>query len=93
MSCEWLTCLLIDQLLCISVVSADKHLSTNFLHCINCFSYTFINSFNCFDHCCFYTGMANHIRVCKINYDYVVLVRFDCIYKLVTCRSCRRSRG
>ena len=92
MSGKWFSCLFIDQLFCISVVSTDKHLSAYFLHCINCFSYAFVNCFDCFDYSGFYTGMTNHIRVSKVDYDHIVLISLDCIYKLVTYFICAHFR-
>ncbi len=36
MSCPWLTCLIVYKLLCVTVVSADEHLSVNFFESLYC---------------------------------------------------------
>ena len=92
MSSPWLSCLIINQLLCISVVSTDKHLSVNFFESFYCSSHTSINCFDCFDSCCLYTSMTYHIRVCKIDNDHIIFTRFDCIHQLVTNFRCAHLR-
>ena len=84
MSCEWLTCLLVDQLLCISVVSADEHLSVYFFQSLYSLSYTLINCFYSLDRSFLNTCMSYHVRVCKVDHDHIIVLRLDRSNKLVT---------
>ena len=46
----------------------------------NSFAYALINCFYCLDCCSLNSGMSNHIRVSKVDYDYIIFFRFDGIY-------------
>ena len=87
-----LTCCLIDQLFCISMICTDEHLSVHFFQCIHCFSYTLIHCFDRFDRCIFYSSMSDHIRICKIDNDHIIFVRFDRIYQLIAYFICTHLR-
>ena len=86
------TCLIVDQLFCISMVSTDKHLSVHFLKSLYCFANTFINSFHCFDGSFLYACMSNHIRVCKVDHDHIIFVRFNRIYQFLANLRCTHFR-
>ena len=77
MSSPWFTCLIIDQLFCITMIRTDKHLSVNFLQCFYSFTYAFIYSLNSLDCSSFHTCMSNHIRICKIDHDHIIFISFD----------------
>ena len=92
MSGPWFACLIVDQLLCVTVVSTYEHLSVNFFEGFYCSAYAAVNSLDCFYCCSLYTGMTNHIRVCKVDDDHIVFVRFDRIYKFVADFRCAHFR-
>ena len=83
MSCEWLSCLLVDQLLCISVVSTDKHLSVNFFQSLYCLSYALVNCFYSLDCSFLNTCMSYHVRVCEVDHDHIIVLGLDCSNELV----------
>ena len=92
MSGEWFSCLIIYQLLTVSVVSTDKHLTVNFFQSVNSASYALVNNFYCFNCCCFHTGMSNHIRVSEVDDNHIIFVGFDRIYQFVTHFVCTHLR-
>ena len=73
MSSEWLTCLIVYQLFCISVVCADKHYTVHFFYSLYGLSYTGVYRLNSLDGCIFNTCMSHHIRICKVNDHYIIL--------------------
>ena len=58
MSSEWLTCLIVYQLFCISVVCADKHYTVHFFYSLYGLSYTGVYRLNSLDGCIFNTCMS-----------------------------------
>ena len=92
MSSPWLTGLIIYKLFCITVVSADKELSVNLFDCLYSLSYTLINSLNSLDRSCLDTCVANHIRVCEVDDDHIIFIRFDCLNKFLANFRCAHLR-
>ena len=83
MSSKRRSCLIVDQLLCISVVGTDEHHAVHFFDCLYGSSDTFVNRFHRFDRCRFHTGMPDHIRVRKVNDDHVIFAGLDRIYQII----------
>ena len=92
MSSPWLTGIIIYKLFCITVVSADKELSVNLFDCLYSLSYTLINSLNSLDRSCLDTCVANHIRVCEVDDDHIIFIRFDCLNKFLANFRCAHLR-
>ena len=82
MSSEWFA-IFIQQFLCISVVSTNKHLSIHIQNGIHCFANTFINYLNCFYRCFHDTGMTYHIRICEVYDNDIVFIRTNRFYQIV----------
>ena len=75
--------LFINQLLCISVVRAEEHLPVYFFDRVNGFSHALIYGLNRFDGRGFHTGMSYHIRICKVDDDYIVFSGPDGFCQLI----------
>ena len=72
-------CFIIHKLLCITVVRADKHCTAVFFNRFHSSSYALIHCFYCLDCSAFHTGMTYHVRVCKVNNDYIILISLNCL--------------
>ena len=77
MSCERLAGLFVDHLVAVAVVSADEQLSVDFLDRLNDSADYLVNSFNSFDCSSFDAGMSDHVAVCEVDYDRVILAASD----------------
>ena len=85
---ERCSCLVIYQLLCISVVSADEQYAVHLLDCVYSSSHTGVYGLDCLDRSILNSRMANHIRVREVDDDNVVFSGLDRFHQLVT-----NSRG
>ncbi len=74
---------IIHKLFRIPVIRANEHGAIYFFDSIHRFSYTFVYRFHCFDGSRFHTGMTHHIRVGKINDNYIVFAGFDGIHQFI----------
>ena len=81
-------CLIVHKLLCIAVVSTNKHRAIYFNNRLNCFSNALVNCLNRLDCGIFHTSMPYHIRVCKINYNNIIAARFYRFCKLIAYCIC-----
>ena len=75
--------LIIDQLLCISVICTDKHLAVHLADRLHCSSHAYIYCLDCLNRCLLYTGMTHHIRIRKVDDDHIILSRLDRLYQLI----------
>ena len=81
MCCMRLSCLIIDHLLCVSVVCTNKQYSVCFFNCFYCSTYALVNCFNCF-HCCrYHSCVSDHIRICKVDHDHIIFIGCNCLIK------------
>ena len=60
------------------MVCADEELRAGLFHCCYYLADTLIHSFNRLDSCRDHTGMAYHIRICKVCDDYIVFSGSNC---------------
>ena len=92
MRCMRCLCLIVDHLLCISVVCTDKEHAVYFLDCFYSSSYTLVNCLNSLyssrDHTC----MSYHIRVCKIDDNDIILTGTDGCIQLLRYFRCTHLR-
>ena len=72
------------QLLCISVISTDKQNAIDLLDRIYSSAHADIYRLYGPDSRALHTGMTDHIRVCKIGDDDIVLAGLNAVYQLVT---------
>ena len=77
------TCCIVDHLLAVSVVGADKHLSVHFFKSFHRTSYAGIYCFHSLDRGFLYTGMADHIGICKVDDDHIIFSGSDGLAKFV----------
>ena len=82
MCCESSTIFIVYHLLCISMVSSDKNHSALRSNCIYYFSNTLVYGFNCRFRCIEHSCMSNHITVCEVQYNYIILLRINSLYSL-----------
>ena len=74
MSGEGCAGLIVDELLCVTVVSADEELAVHLFDGVYCLAYAAVYDFDGLDGCLLHTGMAYHIRVCKVDDDHIVFL-------------------
>ena len=74
MGSMWLTCFVVNHFLCISVICTDKQNTIHILHRLDCISYQSVHTLDCLDGCRNHTGVSDHIRVCKVDNDHIILV-------------------
>ena len=88
----------VDQLLCVSVVSADEHHAVHFLHKVDNLTDTFVDDFDCLGRCLQYTGVAYHVGVCEVADDDIVvrvsvlILLRDGLAEAVAYRVCAHTR-
>ncbi len=75
---------IINQLLRIAVVCADKHLSVYFLNGIHCLAHALVYCLNRLDRSGLHAGMPYHVRVGKVNDNHIVLSGLNSLYQIVT---------
>ena len=80
MSSKRLSCLIINQLFCISMVCTDEHLSIHFLDRLYCSADAFIDSYNCFDRRCLHSSVSHHVWVCKVDNNHIIFLRANCLH-------------
>ena len=83
MRCERLARLLVDHLIAVAVVSADEHLSVDFLQGFDNTSYADIDCLDRLDRSCLIAGVADHIAVREVDDDGVILSALDRCYESV----------
>ena len=79
-----LTGSIIHQLLCIAVVSTDKQNAVHFLDGIHSLAYALIHRLDGLDGSRLHTGVAHHIRVCKVNDDHIIFSGLNGLNQLLT---------
>ena len=75
--------LIVDQLLCVAVVCSDEHLSANLKERVNDSSDTVVYCFDRLDGCLFHSGMSDHVGICEVGDDNVILAGLDRLYETV----------
>ena len=80
---ERLARLLVDHLIAVAVVSADEHLSVDFLQGFDNTSYADIDCLDRLDRSCLIAGVADHIAVREVDDDGVILSALDRCYESV----------
>ena len=76
--------LVVYHLLAVSVIRADKQYTVRLLYSLNSGSHALIHGLYRGNGCRDHTGMANHIRVCKVDDDHIILAGTDCFIQLRT---------
>ena len=74
---------IINQLLRIAVIRTDKHLPVRLLQSVHSPAHAGVYRADRFYRRVKHSGMPNHVRICKIDNNYVVLAGFDCFYQLI----------
>ena len=69
--------LIVDELLCVTVVSADEQLAVHLFDGVYRLAYAAVYDFDGLDGCLLHTGMTYHIRVCKVDDDHIVFLGLD----------------
>ena len=80
---ERLARLLVDHLIAVAVISADEHLSVDFLQGFDNTSYADIDCLDRLDRSCLIAGVADHIAVREVDDDGVILSALDRCYESV----------
>ena len=70
----WLTVLIVDHHISITMISDDHHLATDLLDGIDNLSDCMIHHLDGLHSRWNHTGMADHIRVCEVCDDHIVLL-------------------
>ena len=92
MSGPRLSCLVVDQLLCVSVVSTDEHHAINLFDCLNCFSNALVDSLDGLDRCVLNACVAYHVRICEVYDDNIIFSGADRVCQLLTNGRCAHLR-
>ena len=74
MSGPWLTRLVVNHHIRIAMIGNDHHLTTDFLDGLDHLTYGMIYDLNGLHGCRDHTGMTDHIRVCEVRNDHIVLL-------------------
>ena len=77
---KWNTCFIVNKLLTVAVVRTYKHLPANTKQGIVSLANTFIHRLDRLNCRVQDTGVANHIRVCKINDNHIVFQGLDRVH-------------
>src|SRR5450759_4509608 len=81
MSCKWLPCFIIDQLLSVAVIRCDQQAATDrecgFYNASN----AAIDRLDPFDCCLDYASVTNHIGVGIVHYHQVVIPSMDMLQR------------
>ena len=77
-------CLVVHQLLGISVIGTDEHNAVSFFDSFHCTTDTLVNRLHRLDRCLFHAGMTYHVRIRKVDDDNIILIGFDTIHQSVT---------
>ena len=84
MSSKWSTSLRVNHLISIAVVSSNTYIAANLTDSLNKTANAGINSLNSLDSCRNNTGMTNHITICIVQDDKVILAGLDSFNNLVS---------
>ena len=79
----WSTGLIVDHLLCVTMISTDKENTINLINCLYSSANALVNCLYSLDSCWDNTCMTNHIRVCKVDDDHIILATKDSCIELL----------
>ena len=76
-------CLVVDHLLCVTVVGTDEENAVHLLYCLYRSAYALVDPLNCCNCCLDNTCMTYHVRVSEVDDDDIVIVRCDSCVELL----------